>query len=593
MNSFTNQRCVFEANSPRQNHQPIKRPQLWAKLPYELRVMILEDIAFLEMADGRLEPIAACAAVSREWQRFFERVTFGSLELHQGDLDNLERYVSARPHRIAHLQWVHLRLVLSRYDCRRCGKPEHAVERRGNNLILAQALTKLFRIMAAWGGDHRTGRRWPLELELSAHSPSDWEHHFKSLRCHANYDQWGPRKAPRLDPADFDDADHGWVSCKRSRGATEGECLRVLGAGLEIEGWIPSGNDPPLAAPTVPIVRSFLIRRQFYRRFEAVGCLDRILEALPNLTTFRYERWRPIPLASGEDTRRQIDHYRELLHLISERPKITRVSIYEDCDDFNRMMRTPRGRALPPRPRDPYLGPLLASASRHWKKAYLSFMVDAADFFHEFWSETAAAAPLPPPPQWENLTDLYLTSDQLHPRRNMEGLLNAAARAAMAMPKLNRLALWTAKEGRACAFRYSITRFGERPGITLASTWHARLSPQTRRLWERVTGRRQSRYPLWVQYFDLRSDDMGSHGSGLPLLCSNSVAASSSQRQMISNALETTDLVRNLGTFVAGYEWVLYVDTRPAHRDDTGDDVFDAKFLLQTKKITSPCFQAT
>ncbi|KAK8079637.1 hypothetical protein PG997_007455 [Apiospora hydei] len=533
--SFTNLKRVFETNSP--NRRDRRRPQLWAKLPFELRRMIFRNIADLETVDGE-QHLAAYAAVSREWQQFFEPVTWYSLELHQDDLDKLERY-------------------------------------------------------------------------LSAHSPSDSEHGFKVLKFYANDTQSEFLKAPQVDPSELENPAHGWAKGRRNCLATEAECLRVLGSGLEVESRASSLRPAP-ALPTVPIVSSFLIRRQFYRRFAAVGCLDHIMAALPNLTTFRYEPWRPFPTASGKDARRQIQHYRDLVRLLSERPKVTKVCIYEDSDDFDRIMSHPDGRTIPRRERDAHIGTILASASRGWKEAYLAFMVDAADFYHEFWSETIAAAAtgsssspsltaplLLSPPQWENLTDLFLTSDQLQSGGGMAPLLNAAARAAMAMPKLNELALWTAEAGSAYVFRYSTTIYGEQPGIALASTWHARLRPETWELWGRVAERRRGpRLPLRIRYLNLQRAHIGSHGSALPLVRCSSIAAPTSQTQMFWNALMEVKPPATPESEIGpdpvegrldGFAWLLGVYMQSAHAVGTDGEVMEV--ALSPGAIMGPLMQ--
>ena len=71
----------------------------WERLPYELRLLILECVAD-QGPDPEREPRhttgtltanaylwAPCAAVSREWQAFFEPRTFASLALYNDDVE--------------------------------------------------------------------------------------------------------------------------------------------------------------------------------------------------------------------------------------------------------------------------------------------------------------------------------------------------------------------------------------------------------------------------------------------------------------------------------------------------------------------------
>ncbi|KAK7981550.1 hypothetical protein PG988_003788 [Apiospora saccharicola] len=320
-------------------------PKGWAKLPAELRIMILENVCSTRftyewsgasLEEKRRPPLAPYARVCREWQPHFESLTFRSLTLHQGDLDDFQYCLVRQPRRIAYLRWVHLRLALREYDCDRCRQPENEQEQADNNEILTAALYRLFHILAEWSKDSEvmSRRRWPLELEMSAHAQSDWSHSFKLYRYRADGCQTGRRRMPPLNDGDFDDPWHGWYNGWRDLAATKGECLRVLGGGLKIkDDMITVQNSPTL--PVVPMVGSFLIRRQFYRRFEAVGCLDRILAALPNLVRFRYEPWGAIPSASGKDADRRLRHYCDLVRILGRScPNLVLVSVYEDSEDF-------------------------------------------------------------------------------------------------------------------------------------------------------------------------------------------------------------------------------------------------------------------
>ncbi|KAK8091190.1 hypothetical protein PG994_000695 [Apiospora phragmitis] len=342
------------------NHHPSTsmQPKFWTKLPPELRAKARVNICSAHsphkrsFSAGEPEPTAACATGCREWQLHFEPILFRSLERHQDDLDNLERYVSVR-----------------RPPGPPAPDPPEAGAATRNNRILTEAVWTLFNIMAAWEGNGGpTHLGCPLELELSANSPSDWQHRFKDLKFRLNDCQSGCRKMPELDYSDFDDVNHGWVGGLWTRAAGKEECFRVLGARLKIVNY--GSPCSPLARPTMPIVSSFLIRRQFYRRFEALGCLDRIMGALQNLLLFRYEPWGPIPTASGDDSRRQTQHYKDLVHIPSQRPELCRHGVclrgLRRCQGF--CISLMAYLALPQRERDTATGKLLAKASNRTGK---------------------------------------------------------------------------------------------------------------------------------------------------------------------------------------------------------------------------------
>ncbi|KAK6852824.1 hypothetical protein PG995_011375 [Apiospora arundinis] len=517
-----------------QKSLPMNRSGSWMSLPAELRIMILKHVDESDAPDDPCrEPpprLAACAAVSREWQMHFEAVTFRHLELHQDDLDKLAEYLPARSYRVDMLRSVHLRLVLDEYNCRFCGSREEPWEASANNVILTEALWKLFNGMAAWGNP----RSRPLELELSAHSPSDWEHAYKPLRFRArDRHRGGHNRHEAAERSEVDDdPGHFWSDGLRNRAPGTSAWRRVQGSGLRIDNQCSAVKNQP-TLPPVHMVGALVIRRQFYRRFGVYSCLSRMIKALPNLFSFCYEPWRA-SRASPHDVERQMRHYLFLVRIISQYPNIRKVSIFEDFNDLNGFVRLP---ATAPRQKDPSMSALLAKTSRPWEWASFSFMADAADFFHEFWPKAEAQNSVTESPaRWENLTRLCLTSDLLHPSGDVGGLLGAAARAAMLMPKLERLTLWNAGRGHGGFFQYSIGRNG-RPEIWMGSTWGARLDPQTAELWTRVACQWQPRYPLVKFFLKLREGDMGSHGSILWMLRDPFVATRRSQEQLLSEGL--------------------------------------------------------
>ncbi|KAK8128612.1 hypothetical protein PG984_009720 [Apiospora sp. TS-2023a] len=610
-------------------------PKGWAKLPAELRIMILENVCSTRFTyewsgaspEEKLRPrLAPYARVCREWQPHFESLTFRSLTLHQADLDDFQYCLSRQPRRIAYLRWIHLRLALREYDCDRCRQPENEEEQADNNEILTAALYGLFHILAEWSKDSEvmSRRRWPLELEMSAHAQSDWSHSFKLYKYRADGCQTGRRRAPPLNDFDFYDSSHGWEG-RRTFVTTEGECLRVLGGGLKIESDTTTTAKISPTLPVVPMVGSFLIRRQFYRRFEAVGCLDRILAALPNLVRFRYEPWGAIPSAWGKDADRRLKHYCDLVQILEQCPNLVLVSIYEDSEDFRAVLGLPRHR--PPRMSlapaafvdDAVVGAKLAEASQPWRTAHLSHMVEAAGFLHSFWPGLAVTNHFSSsgsrPLQWENLMQLSLTSDLLSPLGDLDGhmemLLQAAARAAMAMPKLQCLTLWTAGHRYGCYFRYLVLDGGTRHQLSLASTWNARLSPWTRQLWEHVVARKmmqlqehRSPFRVEVQYLNLRPCDMGTHGALLPLLRDVSLAAPNSQLEMMTQSIVESDLAgawRSSIHSVGMLDGSFWMHINPRRRDtedevvaeDEDEDengVLDVEFGLAPRAVMDPRF---
>lgn len=120
---------------------------------------------------------APYARVSHEWRVVVERSTFRRLVLSSGDLAAFDALI-ARRRTTVHLQvpisHIWLRLVLPKYKCPDCERPENSREAAMNNRMFTQAMCKLLHALALLG----SGRG--LTLEFSAHSPSDSEHFYKS-----------------------------------------------------------------------------------------------------------------------------------------------------------------------------------------------------------------------------------------------------------------------------------------------------------------------------------------------------------------------------------------------------------------------------
>ena len=119
-------------------------------------------------------------------------------------------------------------------------------------------------------------------------------------------------------------------------------------------------------------------------------------------------------------------------------------------EDFNKLLHPERAAKCGPANRA--LGKALSKASRSLKNLSATFLVDAEDFFADFWppnywsphaSQNSNANVVP----WENLRRLTLTSHLLHPTTKsviIRKLLTAVGRAAAFMPKLEVLEIWNA-----------------------------------------------------------------------------------------------------------------------------------------------------
>lgn len=136
----------------------------WSSLPLEVRDIILKFLTH----DNKIAPYAT---VSKEWQSVIEKKNFGRLKLHQSCLDSLERLSEQQQGFVKHI-W--LNIELKTYTCRACWKMESLTSIYANQRILAEAIARLFFILASWKQN-----RGGLTLELNAYSPSDSEHWFR------------------------------------------------------------------------------------------------------------------------------------------------------------------------------------------------------------------------------------------------------------------------------------------------------------------------------------------------------------------------------------------------------------------------------
>lgn len=103
--------------------------------------------------------------------------------------------------------------------------------------------------------------------------------------------------------------------------------------------------------------------------------------------------------------------------------------------------------AEPVRTADVAVSTAVAKASLDPEHLSAPFIVDARHFFqaiHPTWV-------------WSKLLSLVLTSRLLVPdegHAEINGILQAAAAAAMKMPRLNAMEPWNGRKGLACVFRY-------------------------------------------------------------------------------------------------------------------------------------------
>ncbi|KAK3940644.1 hypothetical protein QBC46DRAFT_434250 [Diplogelasinospora grovesii] len=454
----------------------------FSRLSPELRLMVLEELlkGYRQRRKGFWceNELSAYAAVSREWQYFFEKENFKSLILHQDDIPKFGNIVQGQ--RINFVKWAWLRFEVPAYDCNKCNRKESAVEVRRNNLLFTNAVWDLFVILSTWGRDGGGGG---VTLELSAHSPSDAGHFCKELQYRLHDTAWGGISTPR--PGDFseeryNDPAHGWHNFLQFADPGDDAKLRVFGHpnGLGFDLRAQATRRTAGILPNVEVVNSLVIRRQFYRHFSVPRALQPIIQSLTQLREFRYEPWR------GLNTRhhfgrviRDEQHCLLFSNVLKDKKSLRSVSMYEDFD--------PRGlhNRSTLEPCSPDLGRALAESSGHLEELHAAHNIDAKDFFHAFWPGQNQN---PEGLEWPNLKRLSLTSRALNPQ-DYDTLIQAAAAAARHMPKLEAMELWTCHKQHFGLFTYWVShRRDGRTSASLDTTWQGEISDRAESCWREV-----------------------------------------------------------------------------------------------------------
>ena len=125
-------------------------------------------------------------------------------------------------------------------------------------------------------------------------------------------------------------------------------------------------------------------------------------------------------------------------------------------------------------------------------------------------------------PKWPNLQSLAFTSQLLHPtteRDSINDLLQAAAGAAMEMPKLQTMEIWNGESGLACIFLYRRAGAERCPTSTLSSTWGHSLDSRVLKAWDDMVNRHSTcKVLVLVRARALAGEDFKSHGSVVGVL---------------------------------------------------------------------------
>ncbi|KAK5659352.1 hypothetical protein OQA88_1445 [Cercophora sp. LCS_1] len=474
----------------------------WNKLPAELRLMVFRELAFLRdpVRPEERYDFVNYARVCKQWHARWTAESFHQIVLDQDRISDLDELTKKSPSLNRLIRQIYLRIKLPNYDCSVCQQEDDLEAKGRNNTVFTKAVVGLFTVISTWPQmipkPHVPVSR-ALSLEISAYSPSDYQHGFKDFRLKNDYpicfdtdvyigegNGFAAEKQflKMTKQEQHDDPVHGWAN-----GTQSPVCLGTRKRLTET-----LSLDQGVQIPRARAVTTLIVRRQSYRPIET-SSLRQMLRAVPKLALFTHEPWYNVTPELQMSFERE---YRKLLNDMQKtNKKLQNIILFQNAskllnpdvpDNGNGSSPSPKGKRL--------LGNHLARASRKLDTEVLSaaFLVDAYDFFHEF------TARIPRECRdlliWSNLREVNLTSRHLHdsePLHMRQGMLCRAGHAAALMPNLEVLTLWNG--GRGFSYIMQYLRFTSRTQgslLALASTSDSVLnsdfSPEVLAVWQLV-----------------------------------------------------------------------------------------------------------
>lgn len=505
----------------------------WYGLPKELRLLILDAL----IQDGcRLGHLAT---VCREWQNEIEQHIFARIRL---TASRLVDFASTIHRRKALVHYIWLCLELDEYDCTECAP---CATNEGESLLIDDtdrcpitgSFQLLFSALSVWEPNGE------LILDISVYSPSDSEHWFKYATILPN-NPYGNTlhqgTGLRIRDEGPDDVHRGWIQGTRDSAPVGEAITKVFFEIMSDEPFHTEKQEREWwdRLPEVSAVTCVLLRQQTYRRWKPIS-LGHMLARLTELQELHYEPWREWDymqrftdeckylLQAAADNfpsfclpcRRKLTvhvlqtAYSVLFDSIGSNNKLKKLVVFENfnqqfppivnerlstrqCEDF----RTP----------DPAVSQMIARTSINLEQLSASYIVDASHFFD-----------LELPLRWDKLTWLVLTSNLLLPEESpadIGAMLQAAAAAALRMPKLLSMDIWNGRKRLAAAFQYRVFEESRHSTITFKGTWDVDIQEPVMDSWDAVAlhhGRTLDFYEEWLDEREIKSHADAIHQLGL------------------------------------------------------------------------------
>ncbi|KAG5753661.1 hypothetical protein H9Q70_003675 [Fusarium xylarioides] len=487
---------------------PSKRP--WDSLPSEIRLLIFQSL----IQDG--STLACLAAVSRAWQTDIERYNFARIKLTPSRLMDFRSMIRRNQGLVRYIWFC---LELDGYNCTQCAPRtgvltdeevhEALTVSDTEHCPITTAFHGLFSILSEWDQDS------DLMLDISIYSPSDAQHWFPYLSfmpdSPSNKLEGSGLEPTTIDPA-YHDPPHGWVTGFRHSAPPRTAVYKVFHSIMD-EGPFDSEQSEFQwwdQLPLVSTVTSILLRQQNRRRWRP-RALAHMLARFPGLQEVYYEPWR---------------EWGDFLQRLTDKVFLQGFLDGEDlarCDSIR----------IP----SPAVGRMIALTSLRLEHLAASFIIDASHFFA-----------IDPSWEWPNLTSLVLTSRLLTRGENstkIDTLLQAAAAAALRMPRLETMEIWNGQKGLAALFQYRMIRGSRQGRILWRGTWKYPITTSVLKAWEAV-GHRHTSWRLDVVREQVDQAAIQSHGDALHHLMLSGQAIRSVSLQQIrgeQKSLEGVDIV--------------------------------------------------
>ncbi|OHF02108.1 hypothetical protein CORC01_02687 [Colletotrichum orchidophilum] len=465
----------------------------WAALPMELKLLILEQLANAHsFHDSTRSGLAPYASVSRDWQRFFESLTFRNFVLRLKDLIPFREYTQS-PRRRGYVRHIWLRLEESRDGEESLGIPVGG----SSTNHFGSAMLYLWTTLASWTIEESSEG---LTLEMSTHTLAGLIRYAR----HVPKDDIG-HYSKHLETGSLEQYDHvarfnhtspSWATHIAPSSSMQAGAMRAL--------YTYDVKLSHIRLPPVEVVTKFLTRRANTRNIHP-DTLDQIVRSLPRLGEIHFERWR---LGREGDERRWLKGLNDMCRY-GLPLSVKKLTI------FHEEIRVPFfARSAPRRMVMEELIGSLVQGALHLEHLALCFIIEA----DEFLSNTL---------EFRNLTSLTLTSalfidrsadtdEAVERLMKTKKLLLLAAMAASRMPKLQLIEIWNGGDGQASVFCYKVG--GERAEVIWKSTQDELIvDADVLEAW-RATARVHGRNELQCSVTRLGIGGFKYYGSVLPYL---------------------------------------------------------------------------